>query len=334
MNSRRALAGLLAIAPLGVLLVVVTQLPPPDRVPAPWGADGPDGLASGAGFLSALLTAAVLCALVAAAVAILQRVVPQTWSRWVIALAAAVGWGALATYVMTVWRAGVDGPDAVGVGWGLLALLIGVVGGAVAHAVHARVRPTQDQLAALVPERSRVQAVRGRGVRPVERWATDVSSGTMRVVGILLLLAFLGTAVLLLVRRESPWLVAVTLLTGPLVGLLALAWSAVRYEVDAEGLTIRSRVLPGARLRRVEAAEVAGVAVSDLDAMAWGGIGLRVLPDRTAYMVDRGGPGMVVYQRDGRRLALQVTEGDTVAREGARSLLRAAGQRLGESSGS
>ncbi|OLT44951.1 hypothetical protein BJF86_11020 [Serinicoccus sp. CNJ-927] len=81
------------------------------------------------------------------------------------------------------------------------------------------------------------------------------------------------------------------------------------------------------------AERVAGADVQQLDPMRWGGVGLRALPDRTAYIVGPGGgPGIVVYQRDGRRLALQITEGDAAARAGAATLLQAAGQRVGEGS--
>jgi hypothetical protein len=104
----------------------------------------------------------------------------------------------------------------------------------------------------------------------------------------------------------------------------------VLLTVDEDGLKIRSRLLP-VQVSRVPADRVVGVEVQDLDPMRWGGVGLRALPDRTAYIIDQaGGPGIVVHQRNGRRLALQVTEGDTAARTGARTLLQAAGQRLGE----
>ena len=59
------------------------------------------------------LTVVVVAVLAAAVSALLQRVVPQAWSRWVVAAAGAVGWGAFLLYVVTVWRTGVDGPDEV-----------------------------------------------------------------------------------------------------------------------------------------------------------------------------------------------------------------------------
>jgi hypothetical protein len=157
-----------------------------------------------------------------------------------------------------------------------------------------------------------------------------VSSTTLRVLGWVLVVVFAATTVWVLVAGESLVLAVFVALVGGTTAALALAWSAVRLHVDAEGLTVRSKVLP-VRVSRVPAEEVVGVETLDLDPMRWGGVGLRALPDRTAYIVD-GGPGIVVWKRDGRRLALQVTEGEQVAAAGARALLRAAGQRLGESS--
>ncbi|WP_122262824.1 hypothetical protein [Ornithinimicrobium cerasi] len=332
MNSRRALAGLLAILPLAALLLVLAVLPLPERVPTHWSGSRPDGWTGGPQFLSGVLTVVVVAVLAAAVSALLQRVVPQAWSRWVVAGAAAVGWGAFLLYVVTVWRTGVDGPDEVRELWPLLAVAGALLGGFVAYAVHGRRIPPLEVLRERVPERGRVRAVRGRSVRPVEPWTTEMSSTTLRVLGWVLLVVFLGTGVAVAWSGESLWLLALVVLVGGGASVLALAWSAVRLRVDAGGLEVRSRVLR-LRVARVPAEEVVGVEVMDLDPMAWGGIGLRALPERTAYVV-RGGPGLVVWKRDGRRLALEVTEGDHAARAGARTLLQAAGQRLGESSGS
>lgn len=329
MNLRRALAGLWAIAPLALLLVTSPLLPAPERVPTLWTGRGPDAFTTGAGLTVAVLTVVVLCAIAAALVAVLQRVVPQSWSRWALTGAAALGWGAYLVYVVTVWRVGVDGPEQVGQGWPLLAVAGGLLAGWVAWAVHGRRVPTAAELAELVPERSRVQPIRGRGVRPVQPWSTEVDSRTMQVIAWGVLAVFAAGLVLVLVQGGS-WVLALILaVTGVGTWVLAYAWSRVRFEVDAEGLRIVSRALP-VRVSRVPAGEVAGADMQVLDAMRWGGIGLRPLPDRTSYMVDAGGPGIVVYQRDGRRLALQVTEGDQAARDGARTLLQAAGQRRGE----
>ena len=330
MNPHRGLDGLLAILPLAALLLTAPLLPPPDRVPTQWSGAGPDRWSAGAELLGVILTVTVLTAVLAAAAALLTRAVPPAWSRWAVALAGAVGWAAVAAYVVLVWRTGVDGPRGVGEGWLALSVALGVMAGALTYAVHGRRVLTPEQLEELVPERARVQAVRGRAVRSVEAWSTDVSSGTMAVIGWGLLAVGVVSLVALLAMDAGLW--QLVLVGGVLLGaaLLALAWSRVRIAVDTDGLTVRSRIVP-VRLSRVPVADVAGVEVQVLDPMRWGGIGLRPLPDRTSYIVD-GGPGVVVHKRDGRRLALQVTEGDQVARAGARTLLQAAGQRVGAGS--
>lgn len=316
MNVRRVLAGVWAILPLAALLVTIVLLPPVDP-----------------GLLTGLMTTVVMSALAAAAVAVLQGVIPQSWSRWALALIAGIAWGAWLLHLVAAWRAGLAGPAGVGQEWILVVLVGGVLAAGVGYAVHSRRVMSPDQLHDLVPERSRVQAVRGRGVSEVRPWATDVDSRTMQVLAWGVLIVFAAALVLVLVREQG-WVAPLVL---AVVGLgtwaLALAWSKVTVSADEGGLQVRSRVLP-VRVARVPAADVFGVEVQVLDPMRWGGIGLRPGPDRTSFIVDSGGPGLVVYRRDGRRLALQVTEGDSVARDGARVLLQAAGQRLGAGSGS
>lgn len=328
---RRTLTGLWAMLPLALLLLALGLLPPPDRVPTHWSGRVPDGFASGPGFLAGVLATTVVCTVLAAIASVARRMVPPSWGRWVLSAVAGVAWGAALLYLITAWRVAVDGADGVREWWPLLALVGALLAGVVGYAVHGRWVPTAQQLADLVPERSRVQAVRGRAVESVEPWTSPVSSRTMQVLGWGLLAVFAAVAVGIVVLDQGVVLLVVVLLTGAIAGGLALLWSRVLVEVDSEGLRIRSRVLP-VTVATVRAEDVAGADVQDLDPLRWGGIGLRALPDRTAYIADGGGPGIVVYQRDGRRLAVRITEGDHAARVGARTLLRAAGQRLGAGS--
>lgn len=326
---RRALAGLWVIMALPVLLVAMTVLTPPTRVPTHWSGDLPDGFTDGPGFTAVVLSTTVLCVIAAAGTSVLQRVVPALWGRWLLTAVAAVAWGAVLLYALTLWRVQVVGAEQVRQWWALLALAGALAAAVVAYRVHGTRRPTQAELDEQVPERARVRPVRGRGVRPVQPWTTQVASTTLRVIGWGLVVVFAVVLVLLVVRSETWSLILVVLLAGVLPGVLALAWSRITVSVDADGLRVRSAVLP-LPLSRVPAGQVAGVHVQELDPMAWGGIGLRALPDRTAYIVGPGLSGIVVHKRDGRRFALQVTEGDEAARTGARTLLQAAGQRLGE----
>lgn len=329
MRHRRALAGLWAILPLPALLAALTLLPVPPVVPRHWAGPAADGYATGPGFASALLTTVVLVALFAAGTALLQRVVPPAWSRWALAFLGALGWGAVSFYVLIVWRVDVVGAGQVREWWLLLAALLGLGAGAVGYAVHGRRWPGLAEVLARVPERARVQALRGRAVRPLQPWSTELDSRTLRVIGVGVLVV-LGAAAGWQLVAGSLALAVLLLLVGLGTGLLALAWSSVALSIDLDGLRIRSRVLP-VQVSHVAAERVAGVEVQDLDPMRWGGVGLRPAPERTSYIVDQaGGPGLVIHQRDGRRLALQVTEGDAAARTAARTLLQAAGQRLGQ----
>ncbi|QFG69393.1 hypothetical protein [Ornithinimicrobium pratense] len=329
MRHRRALAGLWAILPLPALLAALTLRPVPAVVPRHWSGPTADGYVTGPGFASALLSTVVLVALFAAGTALLRRVVPPAWSRWALALLGALGWGAVWLYVLTVWRVGVVGVEQVREWWALLAVLLGLGAGWVGYAVHGRRWPSPTEVLAQVPDRARVQALRGRAVRPLQPWSTELDSRTLRVTGVGVPVV-LGAAAVWQLVAGSLALTVLLALVGLGTGLLALAWSSVTLAVDVDGLRIRSRVLP-VQVSHVAAERVVGVEVQDLDPMRWGGVGLRPLPDRTSYIVDQaGGPGLVIHQRDGRRLALQVTEGDAAARAGARTLLQAAGQRLGQ----
>ena len=332
MRSRRALAALWAILSLAALLLLLPTWPTPERVPTHWGGGGPDGFTSGPAFLSTIMTTVVISVIAAAATGVLQRVLPPAWARWIVSIAAALGWGAVVVYTVTVWRTEVDGAGSVADLWAAVGIVAGLVAGWVAHVIHGKRIPSEAELAALVPERSRTQAIRGRAVQVVVPWETEMTSRTLQVIGwgvagiFLLLLGWLWW------EGSSALMLAVVAITGLGTSVIALAWSHIALRVDSDALTITSQVLP-VRVSRVPVEQVAGVDVQDLDPMKWGGVGLRPLPDRTAYIVDAG-PGIVIYTRDGRRLALQITEGDQSARAGARTLLRAAGQRLGETASS
>lgn len=303
MDKRRSLAGLWAILALAAMLLVLPALDRPDPERA-----------------GMLIATTVLVAVAAALVSLLRRLVPPAWARWALALLAGLGWGAVAWLVL-----GSLGP------WAPLALVVALAAAWLGYLLHGAARPDLSLLLSGIPDRARVRAVRGRGVRPVVPWATEISSVTMRVIGIGLLVVLLVAAAGVGLWGNSPVGALVLVLTAVVFAGTALAWSRVEASVDAEGLRVRSRVLP-VTVMTVPVEQIVGVAVEDLDPMRWGGVGLRATPDRTAFVQEGGGPGIVVHRRDGRRLALHVTEGDEVARAGARELMQAAGQRLGEGS--
>lgn len=306
------------MVPFAALLVAATIWPAPNRVPTHWSSDLPDSFSSGAGVFSITLSVAGFCAIAAALVALLAVLIPALWARWVIALLAAVGAGAAATYGAVAWGTRLSGgPERVHVAWALAPVLIALLWAVLTYLLHRPPPVDRQEVIDSVPERSRVVPVRGGEPAP---WATQVRSGTLTGTAIFV-------AVVLTVTTVVAWLgsalmgVVVGLLTLVLV-LVVLAWSRVEVRVDATGLTIVSTLVP-LRLLQVAAVDVVGVETAELDPMKWGGIGLRWLPDRTAYIV-RGGPGIVIHRASGRRFGVEITQGEEVAAAGTRALLQSA----------
>lgn len=317
-RTRTALAGTWAILPFALLLLAVSVWPPPDRVPTHWTGDLPDGFSSGGGLFTACLSVAGFCAAVSALVVLLGFLAPAQWARAVLALLAALGAGAAAVYGTSVVGTRLAGaPEQVHVVWALLPVPIALGWGTVAWWL-ARPGPVdREAVRELVPERSRV--VPQTGV-PVTPWATRTRSAVLLTTAMFVLVV-VGLSAVLLWALTSTGAVVVGV-TAVAAGAYTAAWGNVEVRVDAAGLTIRSLLAP-LTLLRVPADQVVGVETADLDPMKWGGIGLRWLPDRTAYIV-RGGPGIVVHRASGRRFAVEVTEGQEVAEVGTRALLLSA----------
>lgn len=312
------------MVPFAALLVAGTGWPAPARVPTHWGADLPDGFSSGAGLFAVTVSIAGFCAVAAALVAALSVLVPARWSRWIVTLLAGVAAAAAGTYGAAAWGTHVsDGPERVHVVWAIAPFVIAVLWVVVAFLLH-RVEPVDRQdVLDTVPERSRVVPVHEGSPAP---WATSVRSGTL--VGTAIFTGVVLTVTTVVAWLSSLWLgIFIALVSVAVVGFTA-AWSRVEIRVDDAGLVLRSLVLPVPVLR-VRAEDVVGVEVADLDPMKWGGIGLRWLPDRSAYIA-RGGPGIVVHRASGRRLGLEIPEGQEVAAAGARALLQCAGVALAD----
>lgn len=322
-RSSRLLASILAILPCVLLLLGVTLWPQPTHVPMHWSSDLPDRIGTGAGLFVVALSAAGFCAVAAALVAVLSAFIPALLSRWLTTLLAGVGATAAATYGTASLGTHVSGgAERVHVIWAIAPFVLGVAFAVVAYVVHGRERVDRARVLETVPERSRVVPV--TGAEPLTPWATMLRSGTMTGTAIF-------TGAVLTFTTVVAWLSSIwlgLLIAAVSVALVAfvLAWSRVEVRVDEGGLVIRSQLAP-VTLLRVAAADAVGVQVLDLDPMKWGGIGLRWLPDRTAYVV-RGGPGIVVHRETGRRFAVEITEGEEVAAAGARALLQSAGRAL------
>lgn len=321
--TRRWSAGVWAILPFALLLLSVSLWESPGTLPTHWSADLPDTLSSGARVFSVALSLSGACAVLAALASLLSAWVPPIWHRWLTALLAGVGAAAAAAYGALAWGTHLAGsPSQVHVVWALVPVVLGAVWGGLAYLAHRPVPVDREHVREAVPERSRVVPVDAGAV--VAPWATRLDSGTMRVTAVFVGVVLTLTAVL---SWSSTPVLGVTITPVAVATVLfVLAWSRVEARVDDAGLTMTSAVLP-VRLLRVAAEDVVGVEATDLDPMRWGGIGLRWLPGRSAYIV-RGGPGLVVHRASGRPFGLEVTEGDAVAAAGARALLGVAGQAM------
>lgn len=327
-RSRRLAAGVWAMLPLAGLLAASALLTPPSRLPTQWGAGGDvDAVGTGAAVLSTALTVTVVAVVAAALVAGLRGLVDPQWSRVLLAGCGGVGAGATATYVLSVVGLRVSGSaDAVGVWWPLAMLPVALGWAWAGWVLHGQSRPDRDEVWRSVPELDRVLPARA-AQPPVELpWSSATGSSSLRGVSVLVALIFVLTAVLL-AASGSGWrsVLAVTLVGA---GTTAVIFALIRVEVivDSGGLRVRSQRLP-VTLLRVRAGDVLGVQATDLDPMVWGGWGLRWLPGSTAY-IGSGGPGIVVHRSSGRRLAVELAEGEQAAAAGAAALRAAAAQAL------
>ncbi len=313
------------MVPFAALLLAASLWPAPGRVPTHWSADLPDGFSTGSGVFAVALSVAGFCAIAAAFVAVLAAFIPALWSRWIVALLTGVGATAAATYGASSWGTQVSGsPEKVHVVWALAPFVVGVLWAGLAYLLHRPEPVDRQAVLDAVPERSRVVPVADGAVAP---WGTQLRSGVLAGTAIFVAVVLTFTTVVSWISSAMMG-VGIALVSVALF-LFVLAWSRVEVRVDAGGLAIRSAVLP-IGLLRVAPEDVLGVETADLDPMKWGGIGLRWLPDRSAYIV-RGGPGLVVHRASGRRLGIEITEGQEVADAGARALLRSAGRTIQQS---
>ncbi|USQ80833.1 hypothetical protein NF556_04035 [Ornithinimicrobium faecis] len=325
---QRVSAGVWAMVPFAALLGAATLWQAPARVPTHWSSDLPDGFSTGAGVFTVTVSIAGFCAVAAALVAALAVVVPALWSRWIVTVLAGVAAAAAATYGAAAWGTHLAGTaEKVHVIWSIAPFVIGILWAVVAYLLH-RTEPVDRQAVIdTVPERSRVVPVRGGDVVP---WATVARSGTL--FGTAIFVAVVLTVTTVLAWISSLWLGLFVAVVSVAAVAFTAAWSRVEIQVDDAGLVLQSLVLPVPVLR-VAVEDVVGVEVADLDPMKWGGIGLRWLPDRSAYIV-RGGPGIVVHRASGRRLGIEIPEGEEVAAAGTHALLQSAGRALAAGRGS
>lgn len=325
---RRLAAGVWAMLPLGGLLVASALVPPPSQLPTHWAAGGGvDAVGTGAALLSTVITVTVVAVVVAALVTGLSGLVSPPWSRLLLAGCGGVGAGATASYLLTVAGLRVTGAvEQVGVWWPLGMLPVAVGWAWAGWGLHGQSRPDRAEVWRCVPELDRV--LPARAAQPPVRlpWSSATGSPSLRGVSVLVVLIF-GLSAGLLAVSGSGWpAVLVVTLLGAGTAAVTFALTRVEVVVDTDGLRVRSQLLPLTVLR-VAAVDVLGVGSADLDPMVWGGWGLRWLPGSTAY-IGSGGPGIVVHRRSGRQLAVELSEGEQAAGDGAAALRAVAAQAL------
>lgn len=317
-----------AMLPMAGLLSASALLPPPSRLPTHWGAGGAvDAVGSGGAVLSTALTATVVAVVVAALVAGLSGLVGPHASRVLLAGCGGVGAGAAMAYVLTVVGLRVSGSaESVGVWWPLGALPVALGWAWAGWVLHGEGRPDRDEVWSRVPELDRVVPAPGSPPPVQLPWSSPTGSPSLRWVTVLVAVIVVLSAVLLAASGSGWRSVLAVSLVGAGTAAATFALTRVEVIVDASGLRVRSQRLPVTVLR-VAAADVLGVQATGLDPMAWGGWGLRWLPGSTAY-IGSGGPGIVVHRRSGRRLAVELSEGEQAATVGAAVLRAVAAQAL------
>ncbi|MEU4564931.1 DUF1648 domain-containing protein [Actinoplanes sp. NPDC023936] len=99
-------------------------------------------------------------------------------------------------------------------------------------------------------------------------------------------------------------------LAVPVLLALAFALGRVRITADRRGLRVVTGV--GVTIKHVALTDIVSAEAAEINPTEWGGWGYRVLPGRSALVL-RGGPGLVVNLRDGRRFAVTLDDPRTPA---------------------
>lgn len=136
-------------------------------------------------------------------------------------------------------------------------------------------------------------------LRPTERAAFSTTLRPPFVLGVVLVAAGL-TAVIAALFQPGLWpVVAVLAVIGLLLG-------RIRVTADRRGLRLAVGPI-GVPVKQIALADIAAAEVAQINPMEWGGWGYRVTPGRSALVL-RGGPGLVLLLRDGRRFAVTMDE--------------------------
>ncbi|MGB3827446.1 MAG: hypothetical protein WA962_01605 [Ornithinimicrobium sp.] len=308
-GSRPVLAGATAMLPMGVLLASSLLFTSTRATGSPVVALGPT------------FSATVVAVVAAALVSVLSGWLSPTSTRLALTACAAVT--AAGTAYIVMGQAGLSPALSA-----LVAALAGALWARLVFGFFALDPVSRAELIDRIPERDRV------GVRPspetvaastAEAAPWDVQLRSVRMQRLSIYGAVVFGAVLAFSLGSTPlWWVVVIVVAGSAFCAAMAAWSAVQMSIDQRGLTIRSLRAP-VDLVKVAPAEIVGVSSVEIDPLEWGGWGLQWNARHTAY-IRSGGPGLVVYRRSGRPLAVEIPEGSSTAEAGAVLLRRIAGR--------
>ncbi|HEX8629205.1 MAG TPA: DUF1648 domain-containing protein, partial [Catenuloplanes sp.] len=248
----------------------------PTRLANHWSGPGePDGFSSTSAAWWWSFAIAVLAGLVAVAAAVAQRRSPA--ARGLFALAGAAGGVAAAGWFVSARATlAADTPETARLGWHAAWFLLGMAWIAVPYLVNGH-RGTN---AAPGPAASV-----GMALAPQERavWTVTLRSPLIIVT------TLATTAVTVALVPVAGWWL---LLVAAVPVLAMLAFGSVRVSADRRGLRLVANLLR-VPIKTIPLARIEAATAEDIDPMAWGGWGYRVLPGRSALVL-RAGPGLVL----------------------------------------
>ncbi|MCJ1695719.1 hypothetical protein MT349_07980 [Rathayibacter caricis] len=141
-------------------------------------------------------------------------------------------------------------------------------------------------------------------------WSHTVTGRVFAVVGVVLALAAAVAVSTLLAEGSTGPAIAMAVVLGA-SAIVVLGFTRLRVTADRRGLRVVSRVL-GIPLRRIPLETIASVGTAELRPAEWGGWGYRMMPGRSALILNAG-PGLVVRTTREREFAISLRDPETPA---------------------
>lgn len=181
-------------------------------------------------------------------------------------------------------------------GWSIpVAMAVGLLGLLVGGMVHGSPPPPPD---------STSPGPDGAPRYPLAESGTAVWSGSTPTAQIPIIMAIgVGALGAGLAAAVSPWLLLIFL---PLVALLAGS-SSFAVTIGPAGLRVAARMLGWPRVR-IPLRHVASASEGSVDAMSFGGWGIRVGMNKETAVITRSGPALVVSRTDGAVLRVSMEQ--------------------------